>query len=162
MHDVDVTEFDEKSVLALIMGAVRAERFCDGALLAFFEDGCILKWLKRLKDIDWQQSHSSGQIIEVVLNIGGFFDGMAEYRFCLAENGAKLTKSSWEQDIIESNLSPEETLVMQGDIYTLHTEYWNYEYNDPLILDGTQWTLAITYASEGRIAFVGSNAYPNN
>jgi hypothetical protein len=36
------------------MGAIRAERFCDGALLGFFKDGYILKWLKRLKDIDWQ------------------------------------------------------------------------------------------------------------
>lgn len=26
--------------------------FCDGALLSFFEDGFILKWLKRLKAID--------------------------------------------------------------------------------------------------------------
>lgn len=33
-------------------GAVRAERFCDGALLDFFESGSVLKWLERLKTID--------------------------------------------------------------------------------------------------------------
>ncbi len=55
MHEADVSEFDEQSVLAPIMGTIRAERFCDGALLAFFDDGCISKWLKRLKDIDRQR-----------------------------------------------------------------------------------------------------------
>ena len=38
--------------MALIIGAVRAERFCDGALLDFLDTGCILKWLQRLEEID--------------------------------------------------------------------------------------------------------------
>ena len=48
MENTDVSKLDEQCVLALIMGAVRAERFCDGALLNFFKSGCILKWLERL------------------------------------------------------------------------------------------------------------------
>jgi hypothetical protein len=32
--------------------SIRAERFCDGALLGFFEKGCVGKWLERLKEID--------------------------------------------------------------------------------------------------------------
>ena len=43
---------DAKCIMALIMGAVSAERFCDGALLGFFKDGSIKKWLERLKEID--------------------------------------------------------------------------------------------------------------
>jgi len=35
----------------MIYGTVRAERFCDGALLGFFKDGTIKKWLERLKKI---------------------------------------------------------------------------------------------------------------
>ena len=54
MRKADVDRPDAQCVLALIMVAIRDERFCDGALLGFFKDGCILKWLKRLKDIDWQ------------------------------------------------------------------------------------------------------------
>jgi ADP-ribosyl-[dinitrogen reductase] hydrolase len=34
------------------MGAIRAVRFCDGALLEFCKDGSIIKWLGRLKEID--------------------------------------------------------------------------------------------------------------
>jgi len=39
---LDVQVYAQR-VHALIMGAVRAERFCNGALLDFFKTGCILK-----------------------------------------------------------------------------------------------------------------------
>lgn len=51
MRNADVESLDEKCILALIMGAIRAERFSNGALLSFFEDGLILKWLIRLNII---------------------------------------------------------------------------------------------------------------
>lgn len=52
MRNAKVDTLDEQCLLALMMGAIRAERFCDGALLSFFENGYMLKWLKRLKVID--------------------------------------------------------------------------------------------------------------
>ncbi len=52
MRDADVSSLDGQCIMVLIMGAVRAERFCDGALLNFFKSGCIEKWLKRLEEID--------------------------------------------------------------------------------------------------------------
>lgn len=52
MSTVDVSKMDGQGVMALIMAAVRAERFCDGALKEFFENGSIEKWLLRLKEID--------------------------------------------------------------------------------------------------------------
>ena len=52
MSTVDVSKMDGQGVMALIMAAVRAERFCDGALKEFFENGSIEKWLCRLKEID--------------------------------------------------------------------------------------------------------------
>jgi hypothetical protein len=54
MKEAEVSSLDAQCVMALILGAVRAERFCDGALLDFFESGCIEKWLNRLKEIDSQ------------------------------------------------------------------------------------------------------------
>lgn len=59
MEDADVSEMDGRGVMALIMGAVRAERFCDGALLHFFKNGTMRKWLERLKEID--NAKRSGQ-----------------------------------------------------------------------------------------------------
>ena len=52
MKNADVSNLNAQCVLALIMGAVRAERFCDGALLDFFKSGCILKWLDRLNNLE--------------------------------------------------------------------------------------------------------------
>lgn len=52
MSEADVSHMDARCVMALIIGAVRAERFCDGALLSLFEDGSIRRWLERLKEID--------------------------------------------------------------------------------------------------------------
>ena len=52
MSAVDVSRMDGQGVMALIMAAVRAERFCDGALKEFFENGSIEKWLCRLKEIE--------------------------------------------------------------------------------------------------------------
>ena len=52
MSGAIVEDLDGKVVCALIVGAVRAERFCDGALLNFFQNGCVVRWLHRLQEID--------------------------------------------------------------------------------------------------------------
>lgn len=51
MSEADVSSLDAQCVMALLMGAVRAERFCDGALLSFFNDGSVRRWLERLKEV---------------------------------------------------------------------------------------------------------------
>lgn len=52
MSEADVSELDGQAVMALLLGAVRADRFCEGALLGFFEDGSVKRWLSRLKEVD--------------------------------------------------------------------------------------------------------------
>lgn len=52
MREADVTGSDAQTVLALITGAFRAERFCEGTLLSLFMDGCMIKWLMRLRELD--------------------------------------------------------------------------------------------------------------
>ena len=54
MKEAEVSSLDAPCVMALITGAVRAERFCDGALLDFLQSGSFTKWLNRLKQIDSQ------------------------------------------------------------------------------------------------------------
>lgn len=48
----DVETLEAKYVLAMIMYALRIDRFVDDVLISYFEDGCILKWLERLKTIE--------------------------------------------------------------------------------------------------------------
>ena len=50
--DEYVSTLDGKLVVALIVSVVRGERFCDGLLHAYFKNGTIEKWLKRLAELD--------------------------------------------------------------------------------------------------------------
>lgn len=52
MVNAEVDHLDAQCVVALIFGAIRADRFGEGTLLAFLKDGLITKWLERLKTLD--------------------------------------------------------------------------------------------------------------
>lgn len=52
MAAADVSNLDGKSVMALLVGIVRADRFCEGTLLKFLKSDKIIEWLRRLKEID--------------------------------------------------------------------------------------------------------------
>ena len=52
MKKADVSSLDGKAVMALLMSIIRMDRFCEGAVLGFCKDGYVLKWLKRLKELD--------------------------------------------------------------------------------------------------------------
>lgn len=59
MIEADPSVLDGQAVMALLMGAIRAERFCDGVLLDFCESGTIGRWLLRLQEIDYiRKAHS--------------------------------------------------------------------------------------------------------
>lgn len=51
MEAADVSKLDGAAITALLLGAVRAERFCDGALMSFLKSGAVLRWLERLQEI---------------------------------------------------------------------------------------------------------------
>lgn len=52
MAKADVSQMSGQGVLALILGAIRAERFCSGTLNSFLEQGFIDRWLMRLQEIE--------------------------------------------------------------------------------------------------------------
>ena len=49
---VDFSKLSIEEIFAMILGTIRADRFCEGALLATFESGHILRWMKRIKELD--------------------------------------------------------------------------------------------------------------
>ena len=51
MEAADVSKLDGAAITALLLGAVRAERFCDGAWMGFLESGAVLRWLERLQEL---------------------------------------------------------------------------------------------------------------
>lgn len=55
MTNVDVDRLSSDVIFALVLAAVRAERFCDGALLTFFKGGYIQRWLHKLSQLASEQ-----------------------------------------------------------------------------------------------------------
>lgn len=85
MSTVDVSNMDAQSVMALMMGAVRSERFCDGALKEFFENGSIERWLYRLRDIE---KNSEVLISKAISNIELINGSCADQRVDVVVNAA--------------------------------------------------------------------------
>lgn len=52
MMKADASVLDAQCILALLIASLRAERFCDGALLGFIESGAVTRWLKRLQKLN--------------------------------------------------------------------------------------------------------------
>lgn len=55
MKKADVSSLDDRAIMALLVGALRADRFCEGALLGFLNSGALNRWIERLKEIDEDQ-----------------------------------------------------------------------------------------------------------
>ena len=51
LDKVDVSNIDDKCLMALFMALVRGERFCDGLIQKMLEAGVVQKWLKRLREL---------------------------------------------------------------------------------------------------------------
>ena len=58
LGSVDASQLDGQTIMAILYGAVRSERFIEGLFLGFLEDGCIRRWLTRLREIDEQNAAS--------------------------------------------------------------------------------------------------------
>lgn len=52
MGEVDPEALDGRAVMALIVASMRGDRFCEGFLFRLLNEGCVVKWLKRLDEID--------------------------------------------------------------------------------------------------------------
>ena len=163
MQDADVERLDAQCTLALIMGAIRADRFNEGVLKKFFETGSILKWLKRLKDIDGLESNR--KISEVIFQIGGF----GEYDACqllFADKRAYLLMGKSLGPLrLQRRYSMRDTEKLLAAWNNLHVEYWKSSYpqeGDMQICDGTQWSLAVRHEGSRGMFFSGDNTYPES
>lgn len=51
-HKFEIADASGDEILYYLLWLINSERFCDGLLLSNFEDGTIMKCLKKLKSID--------------------------------------------------------------------------------------------------------------
>lgn len=52
MENAVVDNMDGRGVMTLLYGAFRGDHMCEGTLVEFCKNGCIVRWLERLKEID--------------------------------------------------------------------------------------------------------------
>jgi ADP-ribosylglycohydrolase len=160
MKKANLELLDDKCILALIMGAIQAETISKMSFLNFLDDGSIIKWLKRLKNID---DSNLAPVTEIYFSVGGYFGGSDTYYLNIENNNATLTTTKgYGLSPIEKQYSEEETKLLLDNFEALHVEYWNYEYVDPFICDGTQWELAVRCEGKRAVVWRGSNDYPEN
>ena len=160
MRKVNADELDDKCILALIMAAIQADTISKMAFLNFLDDRSVIKWLKRLKNID---DSNIAPITEIYFSIGGYFGGYDTYYVNIENNIATLTTTKGYGSLpIEKQYSQEETKLLLDNFEALHVEYWNYGYVDPFICDGTQWELAVRREGSRAVVWHGSNDYPEN
>ena len=160
MRKANLDELDDKCILALIMGAIQADTISKMAFLNFLDDGSIIKWLKRLKNID---DSNITPITEIYFGIGGYIGGSDTYYLNIENNTAALTTiKGYGSSPIEKQYSEEETKLLLDNFEAIHVDCWNYEYVDPFICDGTQWELVVRRECCRAVTWHGSNDYPEN
>lgn len=98
-------------------------------------------------------------------SIGGFFDGnkdikiwnedgifYATYRGDFRERGKEYTKK----------LSAQEVSKLENSLKRCGISSWDDEYDNPEIMDGTQWEIAYKESGKDIKEVYGSNEYPKN
>lgn len=53
--NADVKDMDGQGIMAMLTGLLRGERFCEGSVLSALNDGTVIRWLERLKEIDEEE-----------------------------------------------------------------------------------------------------------
>lgn len=104
------------------------------------------------------------QIAKITFSIGGFFGGFETRTIMLTgehlqmnvEHTLRFTPSNFH---IEPDYPMAKADFLNG-LRDIHIGEWKQHYNDPCVMDGTQWELTIEYADGKKIDYDGSNAYP--
>ncbi|MDR1569620.1 MAG: ADP-ribosylglycohydrolase family protein [Oscillospiraceae bacterium] len=159
----EVSSLGAEQVLALIASAFRDEHFGNGILVEYFRTGAMLKWLKRLKDIDWGTPPK--KIIAATLKRCNNFRQIV---YTITYHSSAET---WSMNITTYGDEPiDEPLyadgeVLQDNLAAIHFEYWKPSYPQEgafSICDGQQWSAEVFYEDGRTLHFDGDNTYPPN
>lgn len=106
MKERNVADLDGKCVMALLMGAIRAERFSDGALLDFLQSGSIKKWLERLQQFEVRWLFTLSDFLR---QKGLLYDGTIDEKVRARQGGKSFSFSEHLKAMIYAMLSGQRT-----------------------------------------------------
>ena len=113
------------------------------------------------KDHDFNDALDS--MSQLMSTIGGFFCGHETRTFTVSDGQVLVDVEKTMISMDKEEYGPYRKEDFISGIKALHIGEWKRTYNDPLVMDGTQWELDIYY-NNGRkaVKISGSNAYPYN
>ena len=113
------------------------------------------------KDHDFNDALDS--MSQLMSTIGGFFCGQETRTFTVSDGQVLVDVEKTMISMDKEEYGPYRKEDFISGIKALHIGEWKRTYNDPLVMDGTQWELDIYY-NNGRkaVKISGSNAYPYN
>ena len=113
------------------------------------------------KDHDFNDALDS--MSQLMFTIGGFFCGHETRTFTVSDGQVLVDVEKTMISMDKEEYGPYRKEDFISGIKALHIGEWKRTYNDPLVMDGTQWELDIYY-NYGRkaVKISGSNAYPYN
>ena len=113
------------------------------------------------KDHDFNEALDS--MSQLMFTIGGFFCGQETRTFTISDDQVLVDVEKTMISMDKEEYGPYRKEDFISGIKALHIGEWKRTYNDPLVMDGTQWELDI-YFNNGRRStkISGSNAYPYN
>ena len=103
-------------------------------------------------------------IVSVELEYGGYFGGSERRKVLFEGNDIKVEREFYNGagnmgELLFLDMNKVMFLEQLSDI---HIGEWKSKYDNPGVLDGTQWMLVIEYSDGSKRRFWGSNAYPYN
>ena len=158
-------ENSEKTMLPSPLTRLKCDRaYLEMAKRAYSEAGGAYE-PTRAERKDQSFNEALSQMKRFVFEIGGFFGGYDKRTY--AVSGDKMVFD------LEHSLYPKPSNSLVYEPFTteefiqglsnLHIGEWKREYMNPLVLDGTQWSIGIEYEGGRRPFHIdGSNAYPYN
>ena len=169
IHKLDLAQYDDKLVLAMITAIIRSDRINEGLIMSMIENGSFLKLLLRLKDFDepllkediiTKINYSFSSFGNVSKNEGFVIDILSKDKVRVEYQSHSV--GDIYLPVVVLGAADSQTLITK--LYNLNILEWadDYEPKDMIVLDGESWHMEIDTYNLGHITKVGHNAFPAN
>ena len=168
IHKLDLTQYDDKLVLAMITAIIRSDRINEGLIMSMIENGSFLKLLLRLKDFD-APLLKEDIITKISYSFSCFGDFTKDEGFVidiLLKDKIRVEYQAHDIDsinpVVVLGAADSQTLITK--LYHLNILEWESEYEpkDMVVMDGESWQMEIDTYNLGHITKAGHNAFPAN
>ena len=168
IHKLDLTQYDDKLILAMITAIIRSDRINEGLIVSMIQNGSFLKLLMRLQDFD-EPLLGEDMITRLTYSYSCWGDFSKNERFVIdisSKDRVRIEYSSFKMDDAikpVAVLSGADSKTLTTKLYNLNVLDWKEHYEPvDIIMDGESWNIEIDTYNLGHIRKGGNNAFPEN